>query len=99
MLHTFPKLHHKFKCKKDKNGNIVTDIGITKWNLRPRKNVHSKYLTTIHLDTLDIPLKEYMSPLEQSKYKYILHLSQGTAPRVSDSQPCRVRHQHHLWVT
>tara|TARA_X000000950_G_C13909464_1_gene658353 strand:+ start:504 stop:3713 length:3210 start_codon:yes stop_codon:yes gene_type:complete len=59
---------------KDKNGNIVTDIGITKWNLRPRKNVHSKYLTTIHLDTLDIPLKEYMSPLEQSKYKYILHL-------------------------
>lgn len=58
----------------DANGNLLMDCGITKWNLRPRKLDFDSPLTTIYLDELNLSLVEYMSPLEQSKYKYILHL-------------------------
>jgi hypothetical protein len=60
--------------KYDSNGDLIMDVGLTKMNLRPRKNIKSKYLTTIYMDEIDIPLKEFKTPLEQSKYKYILHL-------------------------
>lgn len=49
------------------------DCGITKWNLRPRKK--DLFLDTISSSILDeIPLIPPLSPLQQSKYKYILHL-------------------------
>lgn len=62
------------KEMKDENGNLLMDCGITKWNLRPRKASFHEPLTTIFLDELNIPLKSFMSPLEQAHYKYILHL-------------------------
>lgn len=58
----------------DDNGNLLMDCGITKWNLRPRKFNFESPLTTIYLDELDLSLVNYMTPLEQSKHKYILHL-------------------------
>lgn len=67
------------KMLKDSDGNLLIDAGITKWNLRPRKSFDSPYLSTILLDEIGIPLSSYMSPLEQSKYKYILHLPGHTA--------------------
>lgn len=49
------------------------DIGITKWNLRPRKYESDNYLRTI--ERLSYPLSNSLSLQEQSnKYKYILNL-------------------------
>ena len=72
-----PRLFFANYAKEDRydiDGNLLMDIGLTKWNIRPRKNIKNKYLTTIYMDEIDIPLKDFKSPLEQSKYKYILHL-------------------------
>jgi hypothetical protein len=48
------------------------DVGITSWNLRPRKNQHSIYLQTIERDSY--PVANWLSLQEQSEYKYILTL-------------------------
>ena len=50
------------------------DAGITNWNVRPRKNRGEKYLQTIHPDKLPFGLISRLSPKEQSKYKYIVHI-------------------------
>lgn len=50
----------------------ILNVGITKWNLRPRKSKPSEFLDIIHPG--DIPLLEYMTPAQQSEYRYILHL-------------------------
>ncbi|MAI14518.1 MAG: hypothetical protein CMM15_10900 [Rhodospirillaceae bacterium] len=63
----------------DENDIPLLDVGINKWNMRPRKAVDSKYLTTFYKETLTIPVLDYMDPFEQSKYKYILHLPGHTA--------------------
>lgn len=60
----------------------VLDIGITKWNLRPRKLENSEYLQTIEptfskvikLKGKDYPKANKLSLQEQSQYKYILTL-------------------------
>jgi serine/threonine protein kinase len=57
-----------------RDGVPYLDVGITKWNLRPRKHPQSPYLETIELSELSLPLVEYMSSLEQAQHKYILHL-------------------------
>lgn len=52
------------------------DTGITKWQLRPRKLKSSKYLQTINITNLakqGITLASFMTPLDQSRYKYIVH--------------------------
>jgi len=49
------------------------DCGITKWNLRPRKK--DNFLDTIPASILDeLPLVNHMGVIEQSRFKYILHL-------------------------
>lgn len=57
-------------------GQLYTDkldIGITKWNLRIRKHVSSKFVTTIERHSY--PLSEPLTLQQQSdKYKYILTL-------------------------
>jgi len=50
------------------------DIGIVKWNCRPRKNHPSTYLDIPEPDVMGLGLSESITPMEQSKYKYILHL-------------------------
>ena len=61
------------KCD-ESDGTPYIDVGITTWNLRPRKHPDSPYLDTIHIDRLGIPLVQPLTPLEQCRYKYILHL-------------------------
>jgi hypothetical protein len=58
----------------DKNNSEYINAGITKWNVRPRKKKDSKYLDTIHIKDMSFGLKQFMSPYEQSKYKYIIHI-------------------------
>jgi len=50
------------------------DAGITKWNLRPRKIMTSKYLETIEKDKLPFGLIEQLTPEQQSEYKYIINI-------------------------
>lgn len=50
----------------------ILDVGITKWNLRPRKSKSSDFIDII--EPGDVPLSGYMTPEEQSQYRYILHL-------------------------
>lgn len=60
--------------KKDDDDIPFLDVGITKWNLRPRKIPSSPYLETLHIKDFPFQLVPPLSPLEQSQYKYILHL-------------------------
>ena len=50
------------------------DAGITKWNLRPRKMMTSKYLQTIEKDKLPFSLVDQLTPEQQSNYKYIINI-------------------------
>ena len=58
----------------DANEVPYLDAGITKWNTRPRKFMGQKYLQTIEVDKLPFNLVEKMSPFDQAKYKYIIHI-------------------------
>lgn len=51
----------------------LLDAGITKWNLRPRKS-HNNFIETIRVDKLPFKLASYLTPKQQSQYKYILHI-------------------------
>lgn len=58
----------------DEDGLPFLDVGITKWNLRPRKHPNYPYLETILVNKMPFQKKPYMSVLEQASYKYFLHL-------------------------
>lgn len=61
--------------KKDVDGKLFLDCAITKWNCRPRKNVHSAFYDTIHKEVIEeLGVGNYLSMQEQSQYKFILHL-------------------------
>jgi len=60
----------------DSEGPLL-DAGISKWQLRPRKLNGEKYLQTIDIPTMNklgIQLASFLSPLQQSGYKYIVHV-------------------------
>jgi hypothetical protein len=60
----------------DKDGPLL-DAGISKWQLRPRKIKGEKYLQTINVPDITkkgVKLVSFLSPFEQSKYKYIIHI-------------------------
>lgn len=73
-----PRLYFSYLSSQnhcDSNDGIpFLDAGITKWNLRPRKHPMSPYLETIMLSTLSFQKVAPMTPLQQIRYKYILHL-------------------------
>jgi len=50
------------------------DVGITKWNIRPKKLINNPYLQTIDIDSLPFKLSEKLNPKQQSEYKYIIHV-------------------------
>ena len=52
----------------------LLDAGITKWNRRPRKLKGSKYLQTIDISKLGIKLSKFLSPQQQSTYRYIINV-------------------------
>jgi hypothetical protein len=60
----------------DSNGLLI-DAGISKWQTRPRKLKNEKYLKTINvpdMNKLGIKLASFVSPLQQSGYKYIINV-------------------------
>lgn len=58
----------------DETGIPLLDACITKWQLRPRKIKGIKYLQTIDVPSLGLKLGSFLSPVQQSEYKYILHI-------------------------
>jgi hypothetical protein len=55
-------------------GIKLLDAGITKWNLRPRKHISSEFLQVIDKTKLPFGLVAPLSPDQQSRYKYIVHV-------------------------
>lgn len=60
--------------KDETDGVPFLNVGITKWNLRPRKHPCYPYIETIHVEDMPFQLAPSLSPIEQARYKYILHL-------------------------
>jgi len=56
------------------DGIPYLDAGVTKWNLRPRKLKGEKYLKTIDIEKLPFTLVPSLTPLQQSKFKYIINV-------------------------
>jgi hypothetical protein len=55
------------------NSELLLDAGITSYNARPRKDKNSDNLNTF--DIAQLPdLVSFMTPKEQSAYKYIVHI-------------------------
>jgi tRNA A-37 threonylcarbamoyl transferase component Bud32 len=60
----------------DVDGPLL-DAGISKWQTRPRKLKNEKYLQTInipYMNKLGIQLASFLSPIQQSEYKYLIHV-------------------------
>ena len=60
----------------DKDGPLL-NAGISKWQLRPRKLKGERYLQTIDVPDMNskgIDLASFVTPYEQSGYKYIIHV-------------------------
>ncbi len=61
----------------EKEGEPLLDVGITKWNLRPRKMKGSKYLQSIDVAGLakkGVKKVDFLSLQEQSTYRYIINV-------------------------
>lgn len=65
--------------KVDTDGVVFLDAGITDWNTRPRKIMGNAYLQTVEINELPFGLIKKLTPLEQSGYKYIIHLDGHSA--------------------
>lgn len=50
------------------------DVGITAWNVRPRKIKGEKYLKTVEIEIMPFSLVKPLTPNEQANYKYIIHI-------------------------
>ena len=80
-IETNPRLKLAYlgaKYKEEDNDDVpLLDVGITKWNLRPRKVKGSKYLESIDVPKLNrqgIELVNFLSLQEQSSYRYIINV-------------------------
>jgi len=56
------------------DGFPLLDAGITKWNCRPRKIMNHEFLELINPNNFDFKLAQFLSPLQQSNYKYIINV-------------------------
>ena len=57
--------------------SLLLDVGITKWNTRPRKYESEQFLRTI--DRRDYPVANKLSPQEQSRFAYVIHIEGHSA--------------------
>ena len=59
-----------------KEAKTYIDVGITRWNLRPRREKANEPFSIFEEESIlnKIPITPMMDLVEQSKYKYILHL-------------------------
>ena len=63
--------------EEEKAGEPLLDVGITKWNLRPRKTKESKYLQSIDVAELakqGVKKVGFLSLQQQSTYRYIINV-------------------------
>lgn len=61
--------------KKDTDGQLFLDCGITKWNCRPRKLHPTDFYDTFDQELVQmIGSSNFLTMAEQAQYKYILHL-------------------------
>ena len=60
--------------ERDSKNIPYLDAGITKWNLRAKKIIGYDYLQVTDIKNLPFGLLNKLSPLEQSEYKYIVHI-------------------------
>jgi hypothetical protein len=59
----------------DEEDKKLLDVGITKWNLRPRKSSDNIFLSHVNTNYMkDYGTKPYLSYKEYSEYKYIIHI-------------------------
>lgn len=65
---------YQYSNEKDIDGNLFMDVQFTKWNLRPRKHPKNPYIRTILKEDFDMKIGNYMTPIEQAKYKYCINL-------------------------
>jgi hypothetical protein len=107
-IQTNPRLRLASMSKtspKDSNGIPYLDAGITKWNLRPRKISGEKYLQTIDIQNLPFTLSNFVSPQEQTMFKYIInvqgHVASYRLSRELESGSCilLVECQYKLWYS
>ena len=56
------------------NGVALLDAGITKWNCRPRKIAKNPHLQVIDPSRMGFPLVSFLTPQEQTQYKYIINV-------------------------
>lgn len=76
-IETNPRLKASYLSQSTQNTKDpvpLLDAGITDWNLRPRKIKGQKYLQTIDITKLPFGLVSKLSPEQQTRYKYILHI-------------------------
>lgn len=78
-IETNPRLYFAKLCQTsnrcwDGSDEPYLDIGIAKWNTRPRKQCPSDFLDIPDIHAMGMSLVESMTPVEQSTYRYILHL-------------------------
>lgn len=65
-------------CKIGLDNPELIDAGITKWNVRPKKYTNSSYLVNIEPKNIPFKISKTMTPYEQSRYKYIIHIDGHT---------------------
>lgn len=74
-IETNPRLKVAWlSIQKENIENKYIDAGITKWNTRPRKYQGNKYLQFPNPSELKLNLVDSKTPMEQSDYKYIIHI-------------------------
>jgi len=56
------------------DGIPLLNAGITKWNCRPRKISKERFLQVIDPSKMPFQLASFLSPVEQSHYKYIINV-------------------------
>ncbi len=69
-----PRLYLSSLPRVVEDGHTLLDAGITKWNLRPRKRAGQKYLTTILPKELPFASVPPLTPEQQARFKYIVHV-------------------------
>lgn len=75
---TNPRLYYALLSKdgrRDEDGHLFLDCGITKWNCRPRRSSSSHPYSTFDPRLIEtLGTARFLSMQEQSAYKYIIHL-------------------------
>lgn len=104
-LGTSCRNNYRIKALKlSKENPSILDVGITRWNTRPRKTMRDKTYKTISKKIIDMyPVKDFKSYKEQAEYKYIVNIpGHTTSFRLGallglGSVVLHVPHRYYMW--